>query len=338
MRRLTLAVALMLWAAMALPGITFAEEKDVKAETAAVAEPQNMVAAKVNGVDIMLDAVLRMESQVSAEMPQVSGPHGPEQGPDAEAVRKEALDRLILQELAFQRARAVGIKVDQSAVDDALKTIRENVGGEEAYKQLLANEKLSEAEIRDQEARNIAIQRIYAKEVLQNIIVPEGKMKEEYKKHKDQFLQQEKMTLVDVVLFLDLADKGSAAKAEEVLKKIRENNNDPHKLVQDGTFVVRDYEPRKDRDKELIEAARKLKPGEISGIITTSDSLHIIKLTSYVPEKQYSYDEVKPLIEQKLKNDEQNRRAMQWFDGLKKDAKIQVLVPPAGEKNGQHQK
>ncbi len=338
MKKATLAVALMLWAVMALSGITFAEKKEVKAETAAVAEPQNVVAAKVNGVDIMLDAVLSMEAQVNAEIPQGSGPHGPQQRPDAETVRKEALYRLIFQELAWQKAGAVGIKVEQSAVDDALKTFRENVGGEEAYKQLLANERLSEAKLRDRLARNIAIQRIYAKEVLENISVPEVKMKEEYEKHKDQFLRQEQVDLVDVILFLDVADKGSVAKAEEVLKKIRENDNDPKKLVQDGTFAVRDYDPRKDRDKELIEAARKLKPGEISGIITTGDSLHIIKLKSYLPEKQYTYDEVKSLIEQKLKNDEQKLRTKEWFEELKKDAKIEVFMHPARENRAEQTK
>src|SRR5208337_4896914 len=309
MRGTTLAVALMLWAVMAVPGSTFAEGKEVKVETPAAAEAHKVVAAKVNGVDIMLDAVLGMEAQVSAEMPRGSGPRGPQKGPDAEAVRKEALDRLIFQELALQRARAVGVRVEQSAVDDALKTFRENAGGEEAYKQILANEKLSEEELRGQLARNLTLQRIYAREVLVNIIVPEDKIKEEYEKNKDKFIQQEKISLVDVVLFLDVADKGSAAKAEEVLKKIRENNNDPKELIQDGTFAVRDYDPREGRDKELIEAARKLKPGEISGIISTGDSLHIIKLTEYLPEKQYTYNEVKALIEQKLKNNEQNRRA-----------------------------
>src|SRR5208337_1137538 len=203
------------------------------------------------------------------------------------------------------------------------------------FKQLLVQEKLTEEELRSQVERNLTLERIYDKEVQENISVPEDKMKEEYENNKGQFIQQEKITVVDVVLFLDAADKGAAAKAEEILIKIRENDNDPLKLVQDGTFAVRDYEPRKERDKELIEAARKLKPGEISGIITTGDSLHIIKLTEYLPEKQYTYNEVKSLIEQKLKNNEQNRRAKEWFEGLKKDAKIEVLIQPAGQPAGQ---
>ncbi len=345
MRAVILAVALVLWALSALAGITFAEEKEVKPETPAAAgekkqpvrlsqeEAGKIVAARVNGVDIMLDSVMAMAAQLSSQLPAGHGPHGPGQGPDIETVQKEALNRLILQELAYQKAKTEGIQVEQSAIDEVFMTIKEKSGGADAFKQIMANEKLTEDALRGQIARNLAIERIYAREIRdKNFSVPQDKMKEEYEKNKAQFIQREKISLVDVVLFLDVADKGSAAKAEEVLKKISENNNDPTKLVQDGTFAVRDYEPKKDRDKELIEAARKLKPGDISGIITTGDSMHIIKLIDYKPEKQLSYEEVKSLIERKLAADEQNRRAKEWFEGLKKDAKIEVLVHPADEK------
>jgi foldase protein PrsA len=335
MRYLIWAAGLMLWAVMALQGITWAQEKNQPEHKTMPPEEQGgrIVAAEVNGVDILLADVMEMASQLGAgsQLPPGHGPVGPQKGPDAETVRKEALDRLISQELAYQKAKQEGIKVEQGDVDAAIKTMMEDAGGAEAFRELLANEKTSEDILRAQVEKNLLLQRIYVKEVLQKISVTEDQMKEEYEKNKDRFIEQEKVSIIDVVLFLDAEDKGSEAKAQEILKKIRENDDDPLKLAPDGSFSVRNYEPKKERDKQLYEEARKLNPGDVSGIIKTGDSMHIIKLKDYLPEKQYAYDEVKLIIEQKLRGDEQNRIAKQWFDGLKKDAKIEVLMESKGQ-------
>jgi parvulin-like peptidyl-prolyl isomerase len=359
MREVILTVVLVLLSALTLPGSALAEEKELKSAAPAATGQQNaasagenkqpiklsaeeaakVVAARVNGVDIMLDSVIRMAAQLNAQVEATHNPHGTQEAPSIEKLQEEALNRLILQELAYQRSKTAGIVVEQSAIDESLKTIKERAGGEDPFKQLLANERMTEDALRGQIAKNIAIERIYAREVLDKpISIPEDKMEAEYEKNKSKFVQQEKISIVDVVLFMDAADKESAAKAENILKKIKENNDDPTKLVQDGTFVVRDYEPHKDTDKELIEAAEKLKPGDISGIIKTSDGMHIIKLKDYQPEKQYSYDEVKPLIERKLIADEQSLKAKEWFEGLKKDAKIELLLHPADKQIGRQAK
>ena len=352
MIQIVFTVALMLWASLAFPGSTFSEESGVTAETPATASQQKaetaaekqqqvklsegeadkIVAARVNGVDIMLSSVTRMAAQLSSQLLAAHDPHSHQRGPDTQTVQNEAINRLILQELAFQQSKKAGIVVEQSAVDETILSIKQKVGGEDSFKQMLANEKLTEDIFRGQVARNIAIERIYSREVLdKDIKIPEDKMKAEYEQNRSKFIQPEKISLVDVVLFMDASDKGSIAKAEEVLKKIKDNNNDPTKLVPDGTFAVRDYEPNKGTDKDLIEEARKLKPGDISGIIKTADSIHIIKLKHYQPEKQRTFDEVKSLIERKLTADEQTRIAKEWFEGLKKEAKIEVLVHPIGE-------
>ncbi len=91
---------------------------------------------------------------------------------------------------------------------------------------------------------------------------------------------------------------------------------------------MREYTADKDTDKELIKAAKKLKVGEISGAIKASDSLHIIKLKEYVPEKQFTFDEVKGTIAAKLKSDAQMKITNEWVAALKKDAKIEILVKP----------
>jgi len=352
MKGSSLVVVLALTVVIGLAGVTRADEakgKDAEAAPPASSEQmkttapadgkqpakaggqdfKDVVAARVNGVAITLQTVSNMTNSLEAQM----GHSHANRGPGIQAIQKEALDRVILQELAYQRAMAAGIKVEQKDIDDAFVKIKANLGGEEGYKKFIANEKMTDETVRAALARGLAMQRIYTQEVLERVSVPEDKIKEIYEKEKSHFLQPEKISLIDVVIYSDGTDKGSQDKVKGVLKKIKESNNDLSKLVQDGNFAVRDYTPNKDSDKELINAARKLKVGEISGVIKAGDTLHIIELKQYAPEKQLTFDEAKGMIEAKLKSEAQMQRTKEWTAELKKNAKIEILVKTDKERD-----
>jgi foldase protein PrsA len=344
MKAVAVAVSLALAAGITLAGICRAEEKDMKPAEPSAAETQKtetpaekkqsvklteeeakkIVAARVNGVDITLDQVIQMVAHVSSQMAMTFA-HTKEM-PTPRDIEEDAYDRLIANELAYQKAKAEGIKVDKSAVDAAIEKIRTGMG-EEKYKELLSHDKTAEQTLRAQVEKDLMIKALYDKEVVSKVSVSKAQMKEEYEKGKKTFVQPERISLVDVIIPLHGAEeKGVEGKAQDILKKIRENGDDPNKLANDGSFAVRDYAPDKDKDKELIEAARKLKKGEISGIIKASDGLHIIKLADYVPEKQLTFDEVKAFIEYLLKSRQQAEKTKEWVENLKKDAKIEIIL------------
>jgi len=284
---------------------------------------KKIVAARVNGVDITMDQVLALMDRLNT----VRGQGGPSSGNSAEETKKEALDRLVLNELAYQKAAAMGIRATPQDIDKGMMNIKANLGGDEGYMKFLEKERLDEKEIRVSVERKVVIDKIFAQEVRGKAPpVQEQVIKDEYEKEKSRFVQSEKISLVDVVIFLKPGDKGSAQITDALLKKIYDNNNDPLRLVPDGTFIVRSYEPGKERDPELCEAARKLKEGELSGVVTTADSMHIIKLKDYVPEKQYTFEEVKGIIEGKFRAAAQKKRLKEWENELRKDAKIEIMA------------
>ena len=337
MKGFTLVIVLTL--VMGLAGAACAEEKDLKTNSADSAveekkapateqqvkkigldEARNIVAARVNGVDITLDKVIILTNRMEG---QISNPHA---GPSIETIQREALDRVILLELAYQHAKALGITADSKAVDAALAEIKAKAGGDKEYRKFLEQSNMSEEQLKSQVEKNLILESVYKQEVLDKISLPEEKITEEYEKNKSFFIQPEKISVVDVVISSGSSVKEAEARAEDIMKKISEKANDPHKLTPESTFTVRDYEPDKEKDKELIEAARKLKPGDISGVIKTADGLHIIKLVEYKPEKTHTLAQVKDLIEKKLRTDIQNEKTREWFEGLKKDAKIEIIV------------
>jgi parvulin-like peptidyl-prolyl isomerase len=96
-------------------------------------------------------------------------------------------------------------------------------------------------------------------------------------------------------------------------------------MVPDGTFIAREVEVNQKKSPRIYQEARKLRPGEYSGVIQAADALHIIRLKEYVAEKQFSLDEVKPLLMNKLQGEAQRQAIRDYEALLKKSAQIDVI-------------
>ena len=278
---------------------------------------QKNAAAKVNGVVITNDSVTKLMKDMLAKKERKERP---------EELREKALNSLILQELALQKAKAEGLTVEQKTIDEAIEKIKMSYEGEREFSAFLQQESLTEEGLREILVKSYTLKLIIEREVYEKITVTEDELKQEYEKEKEKLRKPEKVSVFDVVFFLKLDDADSIKKAEGVLKKINDDEDkNPLKLVPDGTFLVRDIELNKEEEPELYKEAKKLKAGELSGVLRTTDSLHVIKLKEYRPEKQLTFDEARYSIEAKLRIAAQKKRRQEFEAELKKEAKIEII-------------
>lgn len=285
----------------------------IKAKKESLEAAKKIIVAKVNDVPITMYQVLKMMNII-----------GPKMGGDVETIKKEAINKLIIQELAFQKAKATGVTVEKKSVDDAIENAIENTGGEEGFKKFLESEAITEDEYRKHLERLFAVEIVYARDVIDKAIIPEERMKEEYEKLKDKLVLPEKVGVIDV--YFIKTDKATMKNAENILKKIRaDKDKDPWKLILDGTFIVRNLDVKKDKLPEVYKEAKKLKIGQISKIIKTKQGLHIIKLVDYSPERPATLDETRAYLESRLKPEYVEKRFKEWEKELKKDAKIEIV-------------
>lgn len=290
---------------------------------AAALEAKKVIVAKVNSAELSMDALITMMNN----LPEKGAGSAPE---TVEERKKRALDALVLLELAYQRATALGLNADPVKVQIGMDNFKDNIGGDKEYAEYLTRHNMTEADLRAEVERGLTINLIYTKEVEDVTVVPEEELKKEYEKDKQQFIRPELVSIVDVYLLKD-EGKASKKKAKELLAKIKADPaQDPWKLVLDGAFLVRNLTAREDREAELYRVAKKLKPQELSGVIETPKGAHIIKLKEYSPERQLTFEEAKPSIETKLKPPYQDKKTREWEDSLKKDAKIVLLTDAAG--------
>ena len=287
-----------------------------------------MVVARVNGVEITMESFAKMTGSLGMEKA-----HEPESASSLKDAKQEALNQLIVQELAYQKAKSEGLTVEKKVIDDALAEMKRKLGGEEKLKEFIEKERISEEELSRRIERHLTLRRIFMREIMNKVSVSEEETRKEYEKEKESHVRQEKVTVVDVVFFLRTGDADSLRKAEEIRKKIDDDKEkNPSNLVSDGVFVVQDMEVKESQGKELYDAAKKLKVGELSGVFEADGNLHVIKLKEYTPYKQFTFEEVKSRIEGKSRVAAMKKRLEEWGAELIKDAKIEIIEPERREK------
>ena len=293
---------------------------EINNETAEKREsPDDMVVARVNGSEITMASLLKMMNRISAK---------DKNGLSVDRAQQLALDRLILQHLAFQKALADGLEADMKNVKAALANLKINLGGEEEYRKFLTKEQVTEEDLRAQIFQSLTLELAYAREVYNKVAIPEEEVVKEYEKEKGRYVTAEKIRVVDVLFLPEETTEASANVAEEVLKKIKDDREqNPWNLSLDGTFIVRTYDIKKDRDEQLYQVARKLDKGQLSEVIRTAGGLHIIKMIEYSPARQMSLAEVRGNIENALRVPAQDRRLQEWEQELRKDAMIEIIWP-----------
>lgn len=282
---------------------------------------EEITVARVNGKTVTMAMVVDMMNRISARNSAAA-----ETQEEIESLQKTALEKLITNELAYQQAKTQGITIDAAMIDMAIQNLKVNLGGGERYRQFLEQERLTEKDLRERVERSLALERVFASEVYGKVTVPEEKVRDLYEKEKDRYITAERITVTDVMFLRDGTDADTMKNADEVLGKIKDDKDlDPWKLVQDGTFIVRNLHLDGERQKELYEIAQTMKPGELSGPVRNNETLHIIKMKEYVPSRQMSYDELRAQLENQLRVPAQEKRMEEWEKELRRGAKIEII-------------
>jgi len=302
------------------------EARKVEEAKKTAEEAKKVVVARVNGVDITMYQLIRAMNGVAPKYVK----KGEEPTPEATAkIRKEALDRLIFEELAVQQAVKKGINPKPEVIENVVKQVKKNLGSEEAFKEYLKKNDLTEGALKKLIERSQRYEMVTANEIYRKVKVDEKQLRDEYEKEKSRYVLPDNFAVHDVFFLKGKDEEAAKKKAGEILEKIKKNNNDPWKLVLDGTFIVRQMRITKERNPEVYKAMSKMKVGDLSGVINDKDGLHIIKVTKKEPSRQATFEEARPTIEPKFLVPAQDKRKEAWEKELKKNAKIQIMQTEA---------
>lgn len=252
-------------------------------------------------------------------------------------IKKEALENLIASELLYQTSQKEGIKVDEAAVNEQLASLKKRFPGEAEFESWLNKMSLSEAAVKSQIKRGMAVQQFVNKEIIEKTTVSDKEIKAFYNNNPDYFKQPERVQASHILIKVETgADESQKAEARKKLENIQK------KLKKDGDFAALakefsqcpssarggdlGYFTRGQMVKPFEEAAFGLKPGEVSDIVETRFGYHLIKAIDKKPETTTPYAGTKDRIGQYLKQKKAQGKVNLYVDKLKEKAKVEIFL------------
>ena len=249
-------------------------------------------------------------------------------------VRKSVLEKLIESEVLYQESLKAGIKIDDKLVEDEVQKLKKRVPSEEEFKKFLDNFHLTEADLKTQFQRTMAIRKLIEEKVVKDITVTDKETKDYFDKNQASFKQPEEVRashiLIKVASDADQAAKDKARKKIADIQKELKKGADFAELAKkysEGPSATRGgdlgYFKRGQMVKPFEDAAFGMKAGEVSDVVETRFGYHLIKVSDKKDAKTMSYEEMKDKIAGFLKQKKSQEAVSGYVEGLKGKIKIQ---------------
>ncbi|MGB7295197.1 MAG: peptidyl-prolyl cis-trans isomerase [Candidatus Aminicenantales bacterium] len=175
----------------------------------------------------------------------------------------------------------------------------------------------------------------------QDIKVTEADIEKYYQDNLDQFKEPEKTRVGRV--FLSATDKDTATlqkEAETLLNRLKagsdfaqiaEASSQDEKAKDGGDWGTAEWRRLPAKEREEIE---KLSPGQLSGVIETTDGLAILKIMEKEPERTQTLDQVSIRVKGIIEDQKARDMAAQRVGQLEKSARREKSLDVAAQKIG----
>jgi peptidyl-prolyl cis-trans isomerase C len=251
-------------------------------------------------------------------------------------ILRRSLDQLITYTLLRQESKARGIDVTTAEVDARLAEMRKQFPSEAQFRQALGDRGMTVERLHADARIDMVISRMMEAEVANLPPATDDEARDFYQKNPEKFQQPETVRASHILFPTANADaaakKQVRAQAESVLKQAR-GGTDFAQLARehskDGSAPQGGdlgFFPRGQMVPPFEQAAFALTVGEISGIVESQFGYHIIKLTDRRAASTVDFAQVSGRIREFLGEQKKQTRAEAFVDGLKKKARIEVLV------------
>ncbi len=289
--------------------------------------------ATVTGVAITQDDFDKEMARVSSQFSRGGRELKESQMPD---IKNRVLETLINRELLYQESQNKGIKVEDADVIQQVDILKKRFPNEDGFKAALIEMKISEAELKSQIRKGIAIQQFVDKNLVQDVKVSQKEVKDFYQNNPGMFKQPEQIKAGHILIKVDTqADKSAKDKASKKIKEIQRKLEDGEdfaalaKEYSEGPSNVKGgdlgYFERGRMVKPFEDVAFKLKPGEVSGMVETPFGYHLIKVVDKKPESVVSYENAKKRITQYLEQEKKGEVLKRKIEDMRQKADIETL-------------
>ncbi|HUV77042.1 MAG TPA: peptidylprolyl isomerase [Desulfobacterales bacterium] len=289
--------------------------------------------ATVDGVTITQDDFDKEMARVRSQFARSGRSLKESQLPD---IKNRVLETLVNRELLYQESQNKGVKVEDAEVNQQVDILKKRFPNEDEFKAALLEMKISEAELKSQIRKGIAIQQFVDKDLVQDVKVSQKEVEDFYKNNPDMFNQSEQVKASHILIKVDTkADKSAKDQANKKIKEIQKKLEDGEDFValakeySEGPSNVNGgdlgYFERGRMVKPFEDVAFKLKPGEVSDMVETPFGYHLIKVVDKKPESVVSYENAKERIAQYLEQEKKEKALKRNIEDMRQKAVIKTF-------------
>ncbi len=261
------------------------EDKPEAASRKPAMEPLNRIVASVNDDVVLASELKKREAMVTSQLQQQQA-----QLPSREALRKQVLDRLILENLQLQMANRSGIRIDDETLNNNLrKMAKQNNMSLSEFREVLEQDGYEYVAFREQFRNQITINRIRQQMVDNRIEVSEQEVDNLLATASSVNNQNREYRLAHILVSIP-----EAASPEQV-QAAKERTQDILNRLRGGADFVQTAAAESDGQQALeggdlgwrknsqlpsffADVAVDLKQGELSGPLRSPSGFHIVKL------------------------------------------------------------
>ncbi len=235
-------------------------------------------------------------------------------------IEDTTLQKMIEERIFIQRAREMGMQIDQ-VVDRYLDNFKKKnkIKNEEELKKKLKQQNMNISSLREEIKRSVIPQIVVRRETERSLDVTQHDMKEYYNNHPEEFRRQPEITVYNIYISKDRENASDLA--EKVSKSLKKGTAvmdviDIHSL--DSSMARPKTYKKGDLKSALEKKAYKLKPGETTSPVETENGFFVLKLIEKHTKKLQSFEEVdKEKIKKKLKDQLFTEKKKEYLQKLK---------------------
>lgn len=274
------------------------------------------VAATVNGEDVTIDEVRSRVEAVRAN-PQFAEQMDAEEGGGefTEQVQAEVVTGLVLSRVLAQGAEELGVDLTEEDIEEQRQRVIQQVGGEEAFNDLLEESNLTEEDVQAQ-LRDFALQEAVTDALVADEEVDEEAVQEAYEQNYG--TARARHILVE-----------TEEEAQQVLQRLeagedfgelaREVSTDPS--AEQNAGDLGEFQ-RGQMDADFSAAVFAAEEGEIIGPVQTQFGFHVIEVLEV--NEGPPLEEVEDEIRDQLLSGDREQRFDEWLTEQAREAEITV--------------
>jgi peptidyl-prolyl cis-trans isomerase C len=240
-----------------------------------------------------------------------------------EVLRRRILDELVDRALLLQEARARSIVVGQDQVERAFLRIRAEYPGTH-FDDLLAQERLSQTELKGRLKEQLAVERLFEDEVFPRVTVVDAEVERFYAEHTAEFQEPERVRVSQIVV-------ASRDEALQLRDKLRRNPQTFADVARKSSVAPEGknggdlgYIGRGAGFPEVFDACFSMPLNVISEVTPSPYGFHLFRVTDRKGAQRRTLEQAKGEIREKLTREKRAHAQEEFLQGLRKRAKIQV--------------